>query len=194
MSYKVFGEDLDIYVCENFLDESELLKLDSEIENANLLNLWKSPENNTTEVETWDGRTYVPEDFEVMNNIHQKIIDFYAKNIRNIDDIEDINSVFMGLGPINRTKVGEFLPAHDDLGPPELNAPVEYGVVVYLNENFSGGELYYSEKNLEILPKRGMLVIHPSTKEYTHGVKEVSEGTRYGLTMFINNPDKIVNS
>lgn len=190
MTYKIFGEELDIYVCENFLSEKELSILDREISRANTLNLWANPEGNTTEVDTWNGRTFFPEVPDVIHQIYNKIVDFYGQNIRDTKDM-DLSSVFTGLGPINRTKVGECLPAHDDLGPPELNAPVEYGVVLYLNEDFVGGELYYSEKNLELPPKRGMLVIHPSTKEYTHGVREVTEGVRYGLTMFLNDPRKV---
>lgn len=190
MTYKIFGEAEEIYVCEDFLSDSELVPLDREIEYANLEGLWASPNGNTTDVETWDGRTYVPLNHSVMNQIHEKVIDFYDKNIRSVEGM-DLLSIFTGLGPINRTKVGEFLPAHDDLGPPELNAPVEYGVVIYLNDNFSGGELYYRSKGIEIAPKRGMLVIHPATKEYTHGVREVTEGIRYGLTMFLNDPSKV---
>jgi len=189
MTYKAFGENLEIYVKSDFLSKTELELLDKEIELANTNNLWSNPEGNTTDVDTWDGRTYFPENSEVLYPITQKVIDFYDKNIRSIENLNDVGQIFTALGPINRTKQGESLPAHDDLGPPEINAPVEYGVVIYLNDNFEGGELYYSEKNLTIHPKRGMLVIHGATKEYTHGVSEVTSGVRYGLTMFINRPD-----
>jgi hypothetical protein len=188
MSYKHFSEDLEIYVVEDFLSEQELSLLDKEISEANLGGLWSSPMGNTTKVNTWEGRTYFSKNHDLILQIYNKVVDFYSENIGSIEGV-DISEVFMGIGPINRTQVGGSLPAHDDLGPPELNAPVEYGVVLYLNDDYSGGELYYSELDLEIAPKRGMLVVHGATKQYTHGVREVTSGTRYGLTMFINRLD-----
>jgi predicted 2-oxoglutarate/Fe(II)-dependent dioxygenase YbiX len=80
------------------------------------------------------------------------------------------------------------------MGPPELGLPVAHGVVIYVNENYSGGELYYAKLGLEIKPKRGMLVIHSAASMYEHGVREVTAGVRYGLTLFVNDPAKMTKN
>ena len=53
--------------------------------------------------------------------------------------------------------------------------PYRYcGGILYLNDNFSGGETYFPNQDVEILPKRGKLVIFPASNTYKHGVKETS--------------------
>lgn len=64
---------------------------------------------------------------------------------------------------------------------------VLYGCVLYWNDAFAGGQLNYSNLGLEYDPVPGDFVIHPGTIEYTHGVNEITSGTRYTSTMFAKN-------
>lgn len=59
-----------------------------------------------------------------------------------------------------------------------------YGSVIYLNDNYRGGKTYYPKLNKIISPKPGMLVVHPGTPEYLHGVKRIEGGTRYTIGSF----------
>jgi hypothetical protein len=61
---------------------------------------------------------------------------------------------------------------------------VQYGYVMYLND-FTGGEIYYTDINLEIAPQKGDLVVHSASSKYKHGVKPVVKGPRYAYTNFI---------
>jgi hypothetical protein len=61
-----------------------------------------------------------------------------------------------------------------------------HGVVVYLNDDYEGGQIYYPEKNIAIKPKKCALVMHPGNEEYQHGVREVIKGDRYAVTLFIH--------
>lgn len=70
--------------------------------------------------------------------------------------------------------------ANDDFG---TCAITEYGVVLYLNDCFNGGEIYYPDLNLEYKPVAGDLVIHHAMIE--HGVKKIIEGVRYTYTTFL---------
>jgi hypothetical protein len=75
-------------------------------------------------------------------------------------------------------------PHHDGgLGP-----KFKYGIVLYLNDNFEGGEVYYPNLNIEIKPIANALVMHPANQIHRHGVKEVSSGIRYYMTTFIKLP------
>lgn len=65
---------------------------------------------------------------------------------------------------------------------------IKYGVVIYLNDNFEGGELYYPSLGLTIKPEKGMLVYHPGDED--HEVLKVVAGERYTLTSFIRSQGK----
>jgi len=60
----------------------------------------------------------------------------------------------------------------------------EFGIVVYLNDNFEGGHTYYPNHDVEVKPKAGRLVIHPGDQSHRHGVKAAKDGTRYTLSSF----------
>jgi len=60
--------------------------------------------------------------------------------------------------------------------------------VLYLNDDYLGGELYFSNLNLEFKFPKGSMVVFATGDEYMHGVKEILEGpTRYVITSFIFN-------
>jgi hypothetical protein len=75
-----------------------------------------------------------------------------------------------------------------DEGTPERDdnntcAITRYGCVVYINDDFEGGELYYPHLNMSYTPSAGDLVIHGS--RITHGVAEVKSGIRYVYPTFL---------
>lgn len=60
-----------------------------------------------------------------------------------------------------------------------------YSSLVYLNDDYEGGELYFPQHdNYAIKPEPGTLVCFKGDDENLHGVKEITEGTRYTLSMF----------
>lgn len=62
---------------------------------------------------------------------------------------------------------------------------IEYGIVVYFNNNYEGGEIYYPQKELTYRPNAGDLVIHGAQKDCEHKVNQVISGTRYSYSNFI---------
>lgn len=60
----------------------------------------------------------------------------------------------------------------------------EFGAVLYLNDNFNGGETYYPQHNFFVKPKTGTLIIHPADNNHIHGVSEIKDKTRYTLASF----------
>lgn len=57
----------------------------------------------------------------------------------------------------------------------------DWSSVLYLNNDFEGGEFYFKEPHIKIEPKPGRLVIFGSGIDYIHGVKSVTKGARYTL-------------
>lgn len=68
----------------------------------------------------------------------------------------------------------------------------EIGSVIYLNENYEGGEIYFPQHDLEIKPSAGSAVVFPGDEHYMHGVREIRSGIRYALPIFwkVINEDK----
>jgi 2OG-Fe(II) oxygenase superfamily len=55
--------------------------------------------------------------------------------------------------------------------------------ILYLNEDFDGGETFYPEYNFEIKPKKNRLAVHYG--DPIHGIKQVYNGNRYALNGFL---------
>lgn len=63
------------------------------------------------------------------------------------------------------------------------NADNKYGILMYLNDTFDGGEICYPELGIEYKPKPGALLIHYAGN--LHGVNPISGGFRYSMTSFV---------
>jgi Rps23 Pro-64 3,4-dihydroxylase Tpa1-like proline 4-hydroxylase len=117
---------------------------------------------------------------------HEKRKSFF--NIR-IELQENIMSYFTNATKIldmtrfSRRKAGEWMPAHRDQGPNSEQDNIKFGAIVYFNDDYEGGELYYKDFDLTIKPKKGSLVIHKST--HLHKVLKVKSGIKYSMTTFI---------
>jgi predicted 2-oxoglutarate/Fe(II)-dependent dioxygenase YbiX len=55
---------------------------------------------------------------------------------------------------------------------------------LYLNDDYNGGELYFPQHNLEFKPPIYSFIMFPGGHENIHGVKEITEGTRYTMVSF----------
>ena len=75
---------------------------------------------------------------------------------------------------------------HSDCDPKNnITKNIKKGIVFYLNSNYEGGEIEYVNKNISLKPEENSIIIHPSTEEYKHGVKIVTNGTRCIYTNFL---------
>jgi hypothetical protein len=65
--------------------------------------------------------------------------------------------------------------------------------IIYLTENFHGGNIEFPDKKLTIEPKAGSAIYFPSTEDYMHLVTEVQSGDRWACTSFWCNLNKSLN-
>jgi hypothetical protein len=54
--------------------------------------------------------------------------------------------------------------------------------ILYLNDNYDGGEIFFPQHEITIKPIQGDLLCFPGNLNYKHGVKKVNNGTRYTMT------------
>lgn len=51
--------------------------------------------------------------------------------------------------------------------------------LIYLNDEYEGGELYFMNQGLSLKLKAGDFIAFPGNKNYPHGVSEIFSGERY---------------
>jgi hypothetical protein len=59
----------------------------------------------------------------------------------------------------------------------------EYSTMVYLNDNYAGGEIEFPEYDIAIKPRAGDIVTFPTNAMYLHAVKKIESGTRYNIAI-----------
>jgi hypothetical protein len=131
---------------------------------------------------------------EITNNWHDKnlglkheISEGISERIKKLISFDDF-LVFEGVGTIQRQYAGVPLVEHvDNHADPEI----EYAVIMYINDDYVDGELFFKNLELEIKPPAKSLIIFPSGEEYLHGVKPPGDGPlRYVLPSFVKRNDE----
>ena len=56
-----------------------------------------------------------------------------------------------------------------------------FTVILYLNDDYSGGRIKFPYENISLKPDKGSILIFPSTWEYCHLVEPVYRGTRHSM-------------
>lgn len=113
-------------------------------------------------------------EYEISESITEKIQTIFSFN----PDLE-----FDGVGTIQRQYAGAELREHvDDHADPLI----AYAVIMYINDDYNGGELFFRKLGIEIVPPAKSLIIFPSGEEYLHGVRPPDDGPmRYVLPSFV---------
>lgn len=85
---------------------------------------------------------------------------------------------------LNRYKNNDFLNYHTDEWLNSKNHFIRYGIIIYYNDDYEGGELHYKDLDFTYKPKAGSLIIHGGDK--FHGTLPVkSNSVRYSSTIFV---------
>lgn len=89
---------------------------------------------------------------------------------------------------LNVWEEGSCLPPHTDNsnpdGSPHSTPWRDFSSIVYLNEDYEGGELYFTAQDRVLKPKRGMLVAFSAGYHHEHGVLKVTRGRRITMPAF----------
>lgn len=56
--------------------------------------------------------------------------------------------------------------------------------VLYFNDAYEGGEIYFSQYGIEYKPSAGTLLIFPAGANFSHGVREIKSGHRLATSTF----------
>jgi len=125
--------------------------------------------------QNWEDKNFNITNFKVQSKIYERLGSLVEK--------EDSSLMLSGFATIQRMQEGVELKAHTDQ---DTDPSIRHAAILYLNEEYSQGEIFFSKHNIELKPKTGSLLLFPGTKDYDHGVKHVGPGPiRYVLVGFI---------
>lgn len=138
--------------------------------------LKKSPERYEKYVQylkDWNKTTlFINSDYHyLVNEIKNRCQKIVGEDLLITDDIYRIKRL---------TDKRSISPHFDD----SQNFLLSLGIVIYLNDDFDGGEIHYPNQKISYKPKAMSMIMHPATQEYIHEVKEVVGNTRYCLAFF----------
>ncbi len=177
------SEKMNIKLVENFLSEYQC---NSMIKMAVNANNWDK-----TKDEFWNDRVF-NDVFNLKTPIFEKQMRATLNRVRKvISEHYNVSELWNDGFAIVRWFPGMQQTPHTDdmksiLGDNEDNTcrHRDFGAIIYLNDDFDGGETYYPQHNFSVKPKIGRLAIHPGDSDHEHGVSEIKNNTRYTLASF----------
>ncbi len=169
-------------ICENFITEQERKQLLYYAKSAAAA--W---ETYLLPGDVWYGRLINPRGMppkilKLMASIRRRA----AKTIKAYYEIEA--PVYADTLQLVRWHPGNHQAPHADCEEPD-GRPNQFpwrafASIIYLNDDFEGGQIHFPRLGLEPRIKPRMLAFFPSTSDYLHGVKEITAGTRYTHSCF----------
>lgn len=80
---------------------------------------------------------------------------------------------------ILRYKVGDEYKYHTDNGAGSTGTLRTLSALLYLNDDYEGGEIDFPRQKLKIKPKTGMVVMFPAIANFRHASLPITSGVKY---------------
>lgn len=130
---------------------------------------------------------------DVHSKLHQSISQVYDEHLKSTykSDLK-----FVEPPQFLRYDVDEHYDCHNDSeswmdGKLKRVVERDVSVLLYLNDDFEGGQIEFTQLGLTLKPKAGMLLAFPSYLEFEHRVHPVTKGTRYTIVSWIATEERI---
>jgi hypothetical protein len=93
---------------------------------------------------------------------------------------------------IRKYRTGGAMGSHVDRNADNLINTMDWTALIYLNDDYEGGELVFDELNLSIKPKAGSVIFFPCMTY--HSVCEIKKGNKYYIFLFMHTNSGISTS
>lgn len=125
---------------------------------------------------TWN---WVDKNISIVEQDIKKYVDEKVGEIVAADD----RLRFNGLNTVQRQYEGAELVTHIDN---HTDPSLEWAVIIYVNDDYTNGELIFPDRGIQIKPKARSLLMFPTHDGYRHGVRPPGPGPkRYVLPSFV---------
>lgn len=182
-------EPIQIYpiTLENFISDDECKTLlNIATHNEELFEMGRC-----IEVPRWDKRNIHTHMLQNNHkNAHDLIIQVADRIQNKIREMENTDNIWLEVPMYSRWLQGDnLMPPHadnieQDGITPNYTPWRSHGIVLYLNDDFLGGELLYEKHDITLKPVPRTCAIHRAGIEDSHGVFEVQKGTRHTIVTF----------
>jgi len=185
-----------IGTLENFLTEEELTLLNNFIRGNET---WDVTETHYNEDGTviydsgyWDGRVAT---YPTINKTSRETVDLIQSIVKrlkieidkffNVDATPTSPALVRWLpGNLQMPHADKELHEGDNAGKPNDFPWYDIATIMYLNDDYEGGELYFPNQGIQFKPKRGAAYFFPGDMNYIHGITEITSGIRYTCPFF----------
>jgi hypothetical protein len=173
LEYKIAKLSDQVYEIQNFITKDELDQVMQFVKSKDNLD-WSSKD---IQYDFWSDKVLYSSlinENPLFNNIYKRVCSLFSGNL----EVTGIN--------LQRYMINDALGEHtDDHDGHRLNGDqVFYGVVIYYNDEYKGGELRYPDIGITHKPIAGSLLLHGG--KILHGTLPVQDDiVRYISTMFV---------
>lgn len=122
---------------------------------------------------------------ETLKNVNDKFMKIMSDSLSSYQKIFDINDPFIYTEDNNLLKYTEnqkFGSHYDG----NSSSKRHISPILYLNDDYIGGEIEFVNFNIKIKPKAGTLIVFPSNYAYRHIAHPVISGTKYAIVTWIH--------
>jgi hypothetical protein len=170
--------DDNIYYYTNIFDDLKAYML--LVENSDLL--WK--DWLSSDGENFYG-SYIGGNYTLEDNLLNPIKGVIHKCLS--DYVEKTNLTFGWIPEfykIQKYSTGAYMGPHVDSIDKTADKSPTISIVIYLNDDYEGGNICFPEQGLDIKPEAGSMIVFPSYPPYYHDPKPVTKGTKYMCPVF----------
>jgi len=183
-----------LMLIENFLSKDEIKNFQkillSDMEWSEQTKYYPDARKHYTLKNDWENSDLINLDKIMKNRLHPLLESFYSELLFIPENLS-----------YNRWMIGDSMGCHNDSGHPDgeliiekrgnENPPVpisehlnEIASVVYLTDEFDGGEIFFTNFGYSIKPSKGSVVSFPANHFFSHGVNTLISGERLTVTIF----------
>lgn len=158
----------DLYEIEDFVSLEQQQKVLDYCKNLDESDWWHKDQEGTF----FYGKQNLAELPEVFHEINKNVDNLFT------------SLLYFGFIALQRTSDHEPMQTHRDYWIKDLDYYIRYGVVIYYNDDYEGGEIEYAELGIIHKPKARSLVLHGGN--ILHGPRRVTDDkVRYFSTAFV---------
>ncbi len=171
-----------IFYYQNVITNPNALLLAIEANHGDLISNW-SPWSASDDPNVLFGakKSTKPENYDHASKAEKAIYDQLLSALTaTASDYADTLDVPVGKqAPISISKyfVDAFMGPHTD--SPPMPTIEHISSVMYLNDNYVGGEIHFPNQGITIKPTAGSIVVFPSIPPFLHESKKIVSGTKY---------------
>jgi len=195
LGIRVYNNGISSELCDSIIDT-----LESNLTNSTTQFRWSGAMVTEADAVLSDARNCV--DFKLnstafgpRNPQNEVFYDMHESAFQAIKPCADEYGSYWGVGigyyeAFNFVKYdgpGTHFRIHADHGPAYVST---ISIVAYLNDDYEGGEIYFPRFDLTIKPKKGDIVIFPSTYVYEHASQDMISGTKYAIVVMTDYNDR----